>query len=224
MEDMAAREPFSETETCNYIDTYVTIVSTPIWLCACIALITYITFKSLKKRYSVTDFEADSAAINITLELKSTINQFSETLNHDIRITNDSQIEKVVMYTQLKVEDTKMALEEHQQDCTVEVLSAIKKTNASLSAEVKSITTRLSETHEESLIYTRQMVEDVQMALEGHQQDCTNEVINEIRKLKQNEHPLATIPDEYLLQREGTYHLCKKVVLFIRCSKEYLFS
>ncbi|KAH3823443.1 hypothetical protein DPMN_125242 [Dreissena polymorpha] len=136
-------------------------------------------------------------------------------------MTNESQNEKAEIYTKQIVEDTKMALAEHQQDCTLEVLSAIKNNNVSLSAEIKSIGTRLYESHKEYLMYTRQM------ALEQHQQDCTtevllttsalretmdaekNEVINKIRILKQTEHPMATVRDEYSRQRDGKYHLYK---------------
>ncbi|KAH3750296.1 hypothetical protein DPMN_184816 [Dreissena polymorpha] len=168
MEDMAAKEPFGQAETCNNIDTFVTNIWTSIWLCACIGLITYLTFKLFKKRQKVTKFNADSATINMTLELKSTFNQFSET-DH-IRMNNESQIEEAVIYTKQKIEDTKMALEEYQQDCTVEILSAIKKNKVSLTAEIKSIETRLYEI------------------------------------LK---HPMATVRDEYSLQRDGKYHLYK---------------
>ncbi|KAH3693604.1 hypothetical protein DPMN_081041 [Dreissena polymorpha] len=209
---MAAKEPFGKAETCNYIDTFVTNIWTSIWICAFIGLITYLTFKSFKKRQKVSKFNADSATINMTLEFKSTFNQFSET-DH-IRMTNESQNEKAEIYTKQIVEDTKIALAEHQQDCTLEVLSAIKNNNVSLSAEIKSIGTRLYESHKEYLMYTRQM------ALEQHQQDCTtevllttnalretmdaekNEVINEIRILKQTEHPMATVRDDYSRQRD----------------------
>ncbi|KAH3770905.1 hypothetical protein DPMN_172203 [Dreissena polymorpha] len=154
MKDMAATEPFSETETCPYIGMYVTDILTPIWVSVCIGLLTYLTFKSCKRRYTGTNVKPNSASINFTLELKSTINQFSETFSRDIRMTNKSQIE-----------DTKMALEENQQDCAVEVLSAINKTK--------------------------------------------NEVINEIRKIRQTEQPISTVPDEYSFQRDGEYHVYK---------------
>ncbi|KAH3752461.1 uncharacterized protein LOC127847739 isoform X2 [Dreissena polymorpha] len=234
MKNMAATEPFSETETCPYIGMYVTDILTPIWFSVCIGLITCLTFKSCKRRYTGTNVKPNSAAINITLELKSTINQFSETFSRDIRMTNKSQIEEAIIHTQQKFEDTKMALEENQHDCAVEVLSAIKKTNASLSAEVKSITTKLSECKEESLMYTRQMVADALMALDKHQQVKTtevlltttalseqmdaakNEVINEIWKTKQTEHPVATEPDEYSLQRD---EFREKLIWFYKTTK-----
>ncbi|KAH3796689.1 hypothetical protein DPMN_150258 [Dreissena polymorpha] len=80
------------------------------------------------------------------------------------------------------MEDTEIALEENQQDCTTEIMSQIGKHTSDLSSAINSSENNLSTQMEKSAIDTRRSIEDTQIALKENQQDCTTEIVSQIGK------------------------------------------
>ncbi|KAH3690786.1 hypothetical protein DPMN_191987 [Dreissena polymorpha] len=143
MENMELNESSNDTETCDYTDTYVTSLFIPVCFCALLGIATYLVHAFFHKRFKTQILER--AHIE------------DDTITHD---NVGGFIEQTTIYTRHIVEDTEIAIKEHQQDCMSEILAAINNRN--------------------------EKDEDSEIALKEHQLDCTSEILEAINNLNRN--------------------------------------
>ncbi|KAH3695870.1 uncharacterized protein LOC127861363 [Dreissena polymorpha] len=151
-----------------------------------------------------------------TTKIVSQIGKQTSSLSSELKSSENNLpalIENSAIDNRRTIEDTEMALQENQQDCTTEIMSQIRQQTSSLSSELKSSETNIAAYIEKSEICTRSTIEDTEMALKENQQDCTTEIVFQIRQ------HTSSLSSEMKSTRRAIESLCRKTDHHIAVAK-----